>query len=483
MFKTIVIKEFQENIRDFRFVVATLLCMIIIPLGFFINAKDYQAKEQNDRDSVRLYDDSHKMVIDVMRLGGAAFRPSSPLSMLSGGVEHLLPTSVETVGYITNWGAQIQFVNTRSLDSPLSFLYGRIDLSFIVAVIMSLLAMLFTYNSIAGEKEKRTLSQIMANAVPRNTVIMAKMTAGSLLVGVVFLLGILLGLFVLLIMGHAIFSDAGLFGRFLVGVAASLAYILVFLTFGLLVSSLNRSALSAIVGLMVCWVILFLILPKASVIVAKIVRPVKSQQVIDIEKSQVRMQMQREEDQEIRQLQKTMPGVKDMTERDFFKNLRAGDENAKAYNKKQTEVQEQYRIKSDTELDRIDALYENQRHLQAEIARNISRLSPVSCFVHIMAELSNTGFAEYRAWQETRSQFKQAVDRDISSKSGFTRFGNMAVGGGGIDRKAPAPKVEYKPVRFGDVAATTWPDVLVLVIFGFLFFAGSYVAFLRYDVR
>ena len=148
---------------------------------------------------------------------------------------------------------------------------------------------------------------------------------------------------------------------------------------------------------MVCWVVLFLILPRASVIVAKIVRPVKSQQVIDIEKSQVRMQMQREEDQEIRQLQKTMPGVKDMAERDFFKKLRAGDESAKAYEKKQTEVQEQYRIKSDAELDRIDALYENQRRIQAEIARNISRLSPVSCFVHIIAELSNTGFAEYRS--------------------------------------------------------------------------------------
>jgi ABC-type transport system involved in multi-copper enzyme maturation permease subunit len=483
MFKTIVIKEFQENIRDSRFVVATLLCMIIIPLGFFINAKDYQAKEQNDRDSVRLYDDSHKTVIDVMRLGGAAFRPSSPLSMLSGGVEHLLPTSVETVGYITNMGAQTQFVNTRSLDSPLSFLYGRIDLSFIVAVIMSLLAMLFTYNSIAGEKEKRTLSQILANAVPRNTIILAKMTAGSLLVGLVFLLGILLGLFVLMIMGHAIFSDAGLFGRFLLGVVVSLLYILVFLNFGLLVSSLNRSALSAIVGLMVCWVVLFLILPKAGVIVAKIIQPVKSQQVIDIEKSQVRMQMQREEYQEIRQLQKTMPGVKDMTDRDFFKKLRAGDENAKAYEKKQNEVQEQYRIKCDEALDRIDVLYENQRRVQAEIARNISRFSPVSCFVHIMAELSDTGFAEYRAWQETRLRFKQAIDRDIADKYDMIQFGGMSTGGGNIDRAAAAPKVEYKRVRFGEVAATTWPDVLVLVIFGFVFFAGSYVSFLKYDVR
>ena len=66
--------------------------------------------------------------------------------------------------------------------------------------------------------------------------------------------------------------------------------------------------MSAIVGLMVCWVVLFLILPKASVIVAKIVRPVKSQQVIDIEKSQVRMQMQREEGQEIRPTPKNHAG-------------------------------------------------------------------------------------------------------------------------------------------------------------------------------
>jgi len=484
MFKTIVAKELQENIRDFRFVIAAFLCMIIIPLGFFINAKEYQTKEQYDRDAVRIYEDSHKRVIDVMRLGAAAFRPSSPLSLMSRGIEPLLPTSVETVGYITNWGAQTQFVNTRGLDNPLSFLYGRIDLSFIVAAIMSLLAMLFTYNAVAGEKEKRTLSQVLSNAVPRNTVILAKMAAGSLLVGVVFILGILLGLSVLFLMGHVILSDAGLFGRFLIGVAVSLLYILVFLSFGLLISTLNKSSLSAIVGLMVCWVFLFLILPRASVIAAKILQPVKSQQVIDIEKNQVRIQTQREEDQEVRQLQKTMPGVKDMDFRTFFSSLRNGDENAKAYEKKQNEIHDQYRAKLDAELNQIDALYENERRIQAEIARNISRLSPVSCFVHIMAELSNTGFAEYKAWQETGSRFTQILDREIADKFSVLRFGGMATSSGGnLDRTAPAPKIEYKPVRFHEVASIAWPDLCVLFIFGIIFFSGSYVAFLRYDVR
>jgi ABC-type transport system involved in multi-copper enzyme maturation permease subunit len=483
MFKTIVSKELRENIQDFRFMVAVLLCVIIIPLGFYINGKDYQAKEQNDRESVRIYDESHKTIVDVMRQGAVAFRPSSPLDLLSAGVEHLLPTSIETVGYITYWGAQTQFVNSRSLDSPMSFLYGRIDLTFIVAVIMSLLAMLFTYNSVAGEKERRTLSQILANPVPRSTVILAKMTAGSLLIGIIFLLGMMLGLAVLLIMGNAVFSDAGLFGRFLLGVAVSLLYILVFLNFGLLVSSLNRSALSAIVSLMSCWVVLFLILPRASVIAAKIVRPVKSQQVIDMEKSQVRMQMQKEEYQEIGRLQKTMPGVKDMAARDFFANLRKGEESAKAFEKKQNEVKDQFRVKCDAELNRIDTLYENQRNLQAEIARNISRLSPVSCFIHIMAEISNTGFAEYREWQETKSRFKQLLDREISAKMDMIQFGNMSVGGGKIDRTAPMPKTEYRPVRLDKVISVVWPDVLVLLIYGILFFAGAYVIFLKYDVR
>jgi ABC-type transport system involved in multi-copper enzyme maturation permease subunit len=483
VFRTIVFKELRENILDSRFVIAALLSVIIIPLGFYINGKDYRAKEQNYKESVRIYDESHKTLIDVMRQGAAAFRAPSPLNLLSSGMEQLLPTSVETVGYITYWGAQAEFVNARGLDSPMSFLYGRIDLTFIVAVIMSLLAMLFTYSSVAGEKEKRTLSQILSNSVPRSTVILAKMTAGSLLIGIVFLLGIMLGLMVLLIMGHVIFADSGLFGRFLLAAVLSLFNILVFLNLGLLISGLNRSALSAIVSLISCWVILFLIWPKLSVIAAKIVRPIKSQQVIDLEKSWVRLQMQKEEYQEISNLQRAMPGVREMTSAEFFANLRKGEENAKAFERKQNEVKDEFRIKCDVELNGIDTVCENQRSMQAEIARNISRLSPVSCFIHIMAEISNTGFAEYREWQETKSRFKQVIDREISAKMDVIQFGNLSVAPGKIDRTTPMPELEYHPVRLDEVVSIVWPDVLVLFIYGVLFFAGSYAVFLRYDVR
>jgi ABC-type transport system involved in multi-copper enzyme maturation permease subunit len=45
------------------------------------------------------------------------------------------------------------------------------------------------------------------------------------------------------------------------------------------------------------------------------------------------------------------------------------------------------------------------------------------------------------------------------------------------------PRLEHRPVRFDRVVSMVWPDVLVLLIYGVLFFAGGYMIFLRYDVR
>jgi ABC-type transport system involved in multi-copper enzyme maturation permease subunit len=482
MFRFIFYKELQENIKDFRFIIALILCLTIIPLGFYVNYRDFQAKQKNYEESIRLYEGSHKTISDTSYLGGATFRPPSPLSILSSGIEYLLPNSIESVGYLTSvTGAQTQFRIDRSLDSPYSFLYGYLDLSFIVSVIISVLAMLMTYNSVAGEKERRTLSQILSNAVPRNTVIMAKMSASFLLLSVLFLLGILIGIFVLILQGFEIFSP-NLFSRFFLGIGFCLLYIFTFLNFGLLISSLNKSAISSIVSLMFFWVLLFMILPKGSVILSKVIKPVKSQQVIDFEKNQIRVQIQKEEWEEFQKLREAIPGLKEMPESDFFKKLREGDERAKEYVNKQNEKKEFYKVKLEKELNKVDSYYDNERSLQAAIAQNISRLSPVSCFIHLMAEASNTGFLEYEQWKKTRSLFKQLLDTEICSKIKSTSFGHFMTGSMKKDN-APMPKLEYQQVSLHRIITKVLPDFLLLILYGVLFFTGSYVVFLRYDVR
>ncbi|MHC4324226.1 MAG: hypothetical protein ACYSUX_08130, partial [Planctomycetota bacterium] len=42
MLKTLIKKEITATIFDLRFVIATLLCVVLIPLGMYVSRKDYE---------------------------------------------------------------------------------------------------------------------------------------------------------------------------------------------------------------------------------------------------------------------------------------------------------------------------------------------------------------------------------------------------------------------------------------------------------
>jgi ABC-type transport system involved in multi-copper enzyme maturation permease subunit len=483
MFKILLKKEIVENIQNYRFLLALVLCLVIIPLGFVVSQKDYADRRQAYDEAVRDYDLAHKTVTDVLRNGGAVFRPPAALGLVSGGVETVLPSAAETVGFISQQGATVQFNNTRRLDNPFTALFGRLDLTFIVSTVLAVLVMIFTFNAVVGEKERRTLAQVMSNPVPRPTVITAKMAAGSLLLAAAFLAGILGGILLTAVLGIDPFRQAGTWGPFGIAIGVSLLFLLAFYNFGLFVSSRSRSAVSAMVGLLSFWVALAMILPKGSVVAAKVLRPVRSQQVVDLEKGRVRLQNQTDLYAALQKLVRETPGIKDMSMDDFFKAKRAKSPAVADLEKKQSQIEDEFTARLNLELDRIDADFERQKGRQAALARNISRLSPVSCFVHAMTELAGTGFTEEAAWREARSRFKQLVDRDIASKMHMYSFGNMSYGGRDLDRKAPAPTLPAAPVPLEKRLAAVWVDLVLLGIYGLLFFVGAYVSFLRYDVR
>jgi ABC-type transport system involved in multi-copper enzyme maturation permease subunit len=483
MFRILFKKELLENIQNHRFLLALLLCLVIVPLGFYVNQKDHADRQALYEETVKDYEQTRATVADFMKNGGSAFRPSAPMGLLASGIEMVLPNAVETKGYISNRGAQVQFNNGRRLDNPFPVLYGRLDLVFIVTVVLSVLVMIFAFNAVAGEKERRTLAQVLANSVPRPTVIAAKAAASGLLIATAFLAGVTAGVLVCAAAGLDILGGAGQTATLAVGVGASLLYLLVFLILGLLVSSLSRSSAAAMVTLVACWVALFMILPKASVAASKLLYKVKSQQVVDLEKARIRLQSESELGKAIENLMKTTPVIKDMSMDAYMKASREKSAAVEAYEKAQDKLNDESRAKLEDELDRVDADFELRKGRQAAVARTISRLSPMSCLVHVLTELAGTGFTEERAWRETRARFKQTIDRELSSKMEMRRFGNLAYGGGDLDRNAPAPKFPPEAVTLEKRLSAVWVDLALLGIYGILFFAGAYVAFLRYDVR
>jgi ABC-type transport system involved in multi-copper enzyme maturation permease subunit len=78
-------------------------------------------------------------------------------------------------------------VDSKYESNPVFSVFGTLDLTFIVKIVLSLFAILFTYDAIVGEKEKGTLKLTLSNRVPRDRLILGKVIGGfvSLLIPLV----------------------------------------------------------------------------------------------------------------------------------------------------------------------------------------------------------------------------------------------------------------------------------------------------------
>jgi len=80
-------------------------------------------------------------------------------------------------------------------------------------------------------------------------------------------------------------------------------------------------------------------------------------------------------------------------------------------------------------------------------------------------------------------RFKNLIDAEISNKAAGAWFGDGGYSTFRGDYKAPMPKVEFRRISLASVLKNVMPDFILLVFYGFLFFTGAYVAFLKYDLR
>lgn len=408
MFKTLFSREILDNIASRRFHIVLVLCLIIIPLGTYVSTKDYEARLHNYQESVRLYEESHKEVQDILFKGGAkGFRSPSPLSFLSLGLEIILPNVAETQGRYPWTNVDMKFSNNQSLDNLYEFFHGSLDLVFIVSVVMTFLAIVFTYGSVSGEKEQGTLKQVMSNSVPRHQVILAKIGANFLVLIIPFFLVLLLSLLVFQAGAFVLSGPMSAWPYIVLAVFFSLLLTGAFFNLGLLISTLTKQAVSAIVILLLCRIFLFGIFPRLSVILAQLVYPVKSQQLIALEKNQIRLDNGKQCEAEVDRLIESTPDVR-MLPKEFYE--------------KQEAIREEFRAKLVERFKKVDRDIEKKRNTQVIIASNLARFSPVSCFIRPLAEISSTGWTEYQQWKQTRSRFKRLLDKEICSKHERTRF-------------------------------------------------------------
>jgi ABC-type transport system involved in multi-copper enzyme maturation permease subunit len=470
MMRILFLKEIREALAGRRFWLILTLCLVLIPLGVEVSLKDYQTRLQDYREAVRIYQEETKNVQDVLDKEGAkAFAPPAPLSFLSLGLELVLPNVAETPAGRVDPPVVMRLGNNESRDNLYEFFTGPLDLVFVVAVVMSLLAIILTYGAVSGEKEQGTLRQVLSNPVPRAKIILAKATVNGLVLVIPFLLSLVLSLTIIEVQGGLSYPP-GAWTSIGLGVLVSILLIGVFFNLGLLVSSLNKQAVPALVTLLLAWVFLHGVYPRLAAAAAQILHPVKSDAQVALEKSQIKGDIEKERDAEIETVAQTMP-------EDFR------SEAFKAGQKRQQEIRGRYQAKLEESWRAIDRDIEARRNSRNVLTADIARLSPVSSFIRPMTELGRTGWLEYGQFRNLVRQYEEVLDREIFNKQHVIRVPHGITFSNEADLKAPAPVFAYVPTPEDGIVRNVLPDVALLLLFNLVLFAGAFVVFLRYDPR
>ena len=445
MLGVLVWKELLEHLRSLRFAVSfgTIVGLFVLGAavwnlriaeewkGYYLGVEEYEETIQDAAEALaRLHTSTHHFWL-----------PPAGLTFASGGYSRSLPNVA-----VTYHSDHVEGFEQRADRNPMLF---RIDPDwvFIAGMLGTLMALLLTYDGVAGEKERGCLRQLLANRVPRDQVLIAKYLAGLAIAMAPVLTGAVAAVAIIQLLGQGLPGDGW---PALAGVLiASLLCVSTFLWLGLWASSrTHNSALALLAGLVV-WAMLAVFLPQAGVLAGEHLVEVPS-----------------------------------------FTDARRAIWDAWE-NSKGEGHEEQLRAEQRAQRHYWDLLLH-----QVEVARTATLVSPVAALSLASEALTITGVVRHREFveqtHEYRRDFEDFLRREgegpasvhgldpghVKPEDGpWYRFSGKPV------PQEEVPRFQFRPPSLRERLDAALAPLLVLVIANGVCFLGAYFSFRRYDVR
>lgn len=233
MFKIMVMKELKSIILSPKFTATFAVCSLLILLSTYLGIREYQSAAKQFAAANELVQQEMREARQWMMVNNRIYREPNPLQIFASGVQN----DVGRLSAISAW-EPIKLVHSAYSDDPIFAVFRFIDVAFIVQVVLTLLAILFTFDAINGERETGTLQLAFSNAVPRVQFVAAKLVGAWL--GLVVPLTIPFALSMVLLIVFSIpmtLTHWMQLGGFL---AISLLFVTFFVAYGTLISTLTR---------------------------------------------------------------------------------------------------------------------------------------------------------------------------------------------------------------------------------------------------
>ena len=475
-------KEIYHNLMTLRFA----LMIILLPTLMVANGFIYGFGDNGYREEVNAYHRAIESRLShvkgyaeeslgklAMRGPGEIYKRPSPFKFCADGTDELIPRSIPIVGSGAARGGGVttryQWRELWSLEylpsnhgSDATTLI-KIDWVFI-GIFMSFFVILFTFDAIAGERAKGTLSLMMSNPISRGQMLLAKYLGAFFTLMVPLVIGVLMNLLIIYLSGNIPF-DLGDWLRILGMVGLFALHISIFIFLGLFFSSRVSNAITSLVWLLLTWVCLAFIFPSLLGLFVGTLDPIPS---IEIVSSRKRTQLANIED-EFRPME--------LLEVTKLSEAPAPD-NPSATRRWATYFTRRYETRTqiaDTHLD--------QQFRQVRLARELTQISPIVCFQYAMEGLAGTGITRYmdfvkqvRRYRQTFVDFIKTEDRDDPESLHIYPVRE------GLSQEPVDPNAVPRFEERMSYQSVIFP-VGLLILFNVLFFTAAQLSFLKCDLK
>ena len=275
----IVRKEIIASIRNFQTPAALVIMTLLLLLSAHTLALDYRSRLNNwsvNLDSQRDPAVGGRVSYDLSD-GGFSHAivfshtpPIQPPQQFSALVKGMDGEMDRTVGV-----SQRIVFGARQDEPAISALFEAPDTSFVVKLLVSLFALMFSLDAASREKESGTLRAMLSQPIRRWQLVLSKSLGASINLLATFAIAYLVEI-IYLRSAHGLMGDRqSLFRAMLIFGLASV-YGIVFVHVGLFISTITSQTNIAVTIALGAWAAIVLILPNASVLMAKLLAPAPS---------------------------------------------------------------------------------------------------------------------------------------------------------------------------------------------------------------
>jgi ABC-type transport system involved in multi-copper enzyme maturation permease subunit len=410
-------KEILENLLSCRFFILTGLLALLMLVAVIVGYGDFLQRVENF-EILRPAPGSPNIIIEP-----------TPMSILAKGLEANLTRLHE----ISLLGIQIQ-QNQQSVNRIFA-LFAVPDMLFIIKVVLALIAILFSFDAIAFEKEQGTLKLLLSNGIRRPSIILGKVFGRFALVFVPFAMLFLLALLAISLLPAIAVTGTFWLKNFALLLSACV-YTLLFTAAGTFVSSaVHRNSTSMVISLTL-WLLFVFVIPNFGTLLAKSLSAVPTSERIEMEGRL-----------------STIQAIYERIQRE--KESRDGSEHRRM-------IQQ---IRESTL--RLLELYQPKMNSLTQLTKAIVRFSPSGALHFLMTDVANTGLYE-------EARMKDAVVQHVNRN--FGRINHLEQG-------SPDTFLYTRSSLSEVLAETAFVDILVVFFYTVFFIGAAYMRFLVYDPR